>query len=149
MYHLGYGANLSTAYTQRMFPSAEFVMKAFIPNYSVQFQYWSKRRNGGLGNMVPDLGRMIHGVLFRVPEEEMIALDTQEGGHAGRYYRKTILSVGEDGRIYPADIYRVIDPQGPFAPSKSYVKIMLDGAREHDLDPGYIQMIEALYEKGV
>ncbi|MCG8564506.1 MAG: gamma-glutamylcyclotransferase [Desulfobacterales bacterium] len=149
MYHFGYGSNLSTAYTQEMLPSAKFVMKAFVPNYSVQFQFWSKVRNGGLSNIVPDMGKMVHGVLFEVPEEEMVALDTLEGAYVGQYYRKTLLTVGEDGVIYPADIYRVIDPQGPYPPSKGYVKIMLDGAREHGLAPEYIQMIEKLYSDGV
>ena len=149
MYHFAYGSNLSTAYTRDLLPSAKLFMKAFLPNYSVQFQFWSKIRNGGVSNIVPDMGKMVHGVLFEVPEEEMVALDTIRGGYLSQYYRKTLITVGEDGNFYPADIYRVIDPQGPYEPSRGYVKIMLDGAREHDLDPDYIKMIEEFYEKGV
>jgi hypothetical protein len=54
----------------------------------------------------------------------------------------SFLIVGENGKIHAADLYQVIDPQGPFPPSKTYVQGMLTGAREIGLDLTYIKTIE-------
>lgn len=43
-----------------------------------------------------------------------------------------------------ADLYRVTNPAGPFPPSKSYLDLMLEGAREHQLDADYIEWLESL-----
>jgi len=50
--------------------------------------------------------------------------------------------LGEDGKWHEAELYRVIDPQGPFPPARSYVEIMLEGARDLGIDPEYIKKIE-------
>jgi hypothetical protein len=42
----------------------------------------------------------------------------------------------------------VIDPKGPFPPSRSYVEIMLTGARDLGLAPEYIRKIEGFYHQG-
>ncbi len=148
MYHFGYGSNLSSAYTRKLLPSAKFFMKAFLPNFSVQFQFWSETHQSGLSNIAIDPGQMVHGVLFKVPENEMILLDEMDGVFKGQYQRETFLVLGEDGKCYPADLYRVIQPGGPFTPSRSYVEIMLMGAREHGLDPEYINKIQEFYDQG-
>ena len=44
-----------------------------------------------------------------------------------------------------ADLYRVANPKGPFTPAKSYVELMLSGAKAHKLDPGHIKVIEEIY----
>ena len=36
----------------------------------------------------------------------------------------------------------LIQPKGPFAPARSYVEIMLAGARDLEMDPEYIKKIE-------
>mgnify|MGYP000050046407 CR=1 FL=1 len=147
MYHFGYGSNLSFEYTKDMLPSAKIAMKAFLPNFSIQFQVWSKVRQGGLSNVAFDPGKIVHGAIFEVTEEEMASLDEREGYYKGQYLRETFQVLGEDRKLYPAELYRAIDPQGPFTPSKSYVEIMLKGAKERKLDPEYIKTFEKFYEQ--
>jgi hypothetical protein len=55
--------------------------------------------------------------------------------------------LGEDGKWHKADLYRVVDPQGPFAPERSYVEIMLEGARDLKIDPEYIKKIEGFLSR--
>jgi len=50
--------------------------------------------------------------------------------------------LGEDGEFHKADLYRVIDPKGPFPPSRSYVETMIAGARDLGLDSEYIRKFE-------
>lgn len=147
MYHFGYGSNLSFEYTKDMLPSARVAMKAFLPNFSIQFQVWSEIRQGGLSNVAFDPGKIVHGAIFEVTEEEMSILDEREGYYKGQYNRETFLVLGEDRKWYPADLYRAIEPQGPFTPSKSYVEIMIKGAKERELAPEYIEKFQKFYEQ--
>ena len=146
MFHFGYGSNLNQGFLRQYCPSARFVMKAYLPNYEVQFRFWSKRRQGGISTIIEKPGGLVHGVIYEVPEEELKVLDVLESVPQGLYRREAFLVLGEDGVWHEADLYRVARPQGPFTPSRGYVELMLSGAQEHGLDPGYIKKIEALYE---
>jgi len=144
--HFGYGSNLNIGFLRQYCPGARFVMRAYLPNYEVQFRFWSKRRQGGISTIIEKPGGLVHGVVYEVPEEELKVLDVLESVPHGLYRREAFLVLGEDSDWHEADLYRVARPQGPFTPSRGYVELMLSGAREHGLDPGYIKRIEALYE---
>ncbi|EPJ45101.1 MAG: hypothetical protein OFPII_30210 [Osedax symbiont Rs1] len=145
MLHFAYGSNLKIEFLKTILPNAKYVMKACIPNSEIQYSFWSKTQQAGISNIMHVPGKMVHGALFETTEEEMIALDTMEGIYVGDYSRKTFLALGEDGKWYPSELYQVIDPQGPFKPSESYVKGMLEGAKELELDADYIKVIEKMY----
>ena len=145
MYHFGYGSNLQFDFLKTLLPSAQFAMKGYLLNHEIQFSFWSKKKQAGISNAVPAPGKVVQGALYAVPREEMEVLDEMDGVYKGDYLRRTFLILGEDRRIHPADLYQVIDPQGPFPPSKIYVQGMLIGAREIGLDPAYIKTIEQFY----
>ena len=64
----------------------------------------------------------MRGVIYEVPEDEMEKLGEVEGVPQGLYVRQTFLVLGEDGELHRADLYRVVDPAGPFTPARSYVE---------------------------
>lgn len=144
--HFGYGSNLNQEVLRQVCPSAEFVMKAFLSNYEVQFRFWSEKRKGGISTIIEAPGALVHGVIYKIPEKELVELDILESVPQGLYTRETFLVVGEDGAWHHADLYRVADPQGPFPPARSYVEQMLAGAKYHGLDPEYIKTIETFLE---
>jgi gamma-glutamylcyclotransferase (GGCT)/AIG2-like uncharacterized protein YtfP len=145
MYHFGYGSNLQLDFLKTLLPSAEFAMKGYLANFEIQFNFWSKKRQAGISNVMVAPGKMVHGALYEVPQKELEILDEMDGVYKGDYIRKTFLILGEDGKIHSAELYRVIDPKGPFPPSKTYVAGMLTGAGEIGLDPAYIKTIEQFY----
>lgn len=147
MYHFGYGSNLNMEFLSEYVPSAEFVIKAYLPNYEVQFRFWSKKRQGGISSIIEKPGHLVHGVIYECDEEELKELDILESVPQGLYRRETFKVLGEDKEWYDADLYRVVNPQGPFTPARGYVDLMISGAKDHGLDPGYIQEIEAIYER--
>ena len=149
MYHFGYGSNLNTQFLRKYVPSAEFLMKAYLPNFEVQFRFWSKRRNGGISTIIESPGRLVHGVIYRVDAKEMEELDILESVPQGLYKREKFLVLGENEKWIEADLYRVAKPKGPFTPSKSYVELMLSGAKDHGIDPNYMKIIEAIYERSI
>ena len=144
MLHFGYGSNLSMRFLRQYCPSADFVMRAYLPNYEVQFRFWSKRRQGGISTIIEKPGALVHGVIYEVPEVELLVLDELESVPQGLYRREKFLVLCEGGGWQEADLYRVAEPQGPFIPSRSYVELMLSGAREHGLDPSYVKKIEEI-----
>ena len=142
MYHFGYGSNLQYDFVKTLLPSAKFALKGYLLNYEIQFNFWSATQHGGLSNVMPAPGKMVPGALWEVPPREMAILDEMEGVYKGDYRRQTLLIAGADGKIHAGELYRVIDPQGPFPPSPKYVAGMLAGAREIGLNPAYIETIE-------
>ena len=145
MYHFGYGSNLNLEFLHKYLPSSRFVMKAYLPNYEVQFRFWSKKRQGGISSIIEKPGNLVHGVIYECDESEIKELDILESVPQGLYKREIFKVLGEDGQWHDADLYRVVDPKGPFTPSKGYVELMLTGAKRHCLDPDYIKVIETIY----
>ncbi len=146
MFHFGYGSNLSIDFVkEHLIPNAKFVMKGYLPNFEVQFPFWSEEDQAGCSGIMEAPGELVHGALYEVTEQELIEIENLEGMYKDLYRRWTFLVLGEDGRFHPADLFRVIDPEGPFPPSRSYVDIMLTGARELELDPEYIKKIEGFH----
>jgi hypothetical protein len=121
-------------------------MKAILPNFRVEFRFYSQRRKGGISSIIPSPGNLVRGAIYDVPENEMIKLDEVESVPQGLYSRETFLVLGEDREWHEADLYRVVEPDGPFTPAKGYIALMLEGAEAHGLDPGYVEDLRRLYE---
>lgn len=144
MYYYAYGSNLSTNFIRDYTPSAAFVMKADLPNYKVEFRHYSEDFGGGISSIVETPGSLVKGVIYDVEVSELEALDVLESVPQGLYRRETFVVLGEDGRWYHADLYRVSTPTGPYTPSKAYVDYMIEGAREHGLDDEYVGELVAI-----
>ena len=147
MNYFGYGSNLDQEYLNEHCPSVQYLMKAYLPNYEVQFRFWSKRRNGGISTIIPKLGELVHGILYDVSEDDLLNLDIRESVPEGFYRRETFLLLGEDGLWHKADAYFVVKPERPYAPSKEYVETMIKGAKCHGIDPEYIKRLEEILKQ--
>ena len=56
----------------------------------------------------------------------------------GLYARYTFMMLDATGAWRRAELYRIVTPEGPFAPADQYIDWMLEGAREHGLPDDYI-----------
>ena len=79
----------------------------------------------------------------------MKKMDILESVNQGLYKRESFKVLGEDQNWYDADLYRIVKSQGPFTPARSYVALMLSGAKAHGLDREYIRFIENIYEQSL
>ena len=148
MFHFGYGSNLSIkSVHEDLNPNARYVMKGFLPNFEVSWPMWSETEQAGYSGIMEAPGELVHGALYEMTEQELIAMDNLEDCYKGTYKRETFLVLGEDDKWHSAELYRVIDPKGPFPPARSYVEIMLAGARDLELDPEYVKKIEEFYRQ--
>ncbi len=144
MLYFSYGSFLDTETLLKHCPNAKYVGNAVLPNWEVQFNFLSRTYNGGVTGIEPASARLVRGVVYDVSDEELLKLDRIEGVPEGIYYRQTLYIVDESGKLLKAATYRTTNPKGPFKPTKRYLGLMIKGAKEHLLDPMYIQEIESL-----
>jgi gamma-glutamylcyclotransferase (GGCT)/AIG2-like uncharacterized protein YtfP len=145
MLYFSYGSFLDSETLKKHAPNAKYVKRAVLDDFEVQFNFLSKTYDGGVTGVEPAAGKKALGVLYNVPPDEMEKLDIVEGVPAGIYYRETITVVDENGNEHQAETYRTTNPKGPFTPTRRYLGLMINGAREHGLDPDYIKDLEDLY----
>lgn len=140
--HFGYGSNMSEPYMKKYTPSLKYVMNAQLPNFEIQFRKYSENMGGGISSIIEKPGGMIYGVMYYITKKEMDALDILEDVPLGIYKRETFQVLGEDGKWYAADLYRVTNPKGPYEPAKKYLDIMIAGATEHGINSDWIKTLK-------
>jgi len=142
--HFGYGSNMSETYMKQFTPSLNYVMNAQLPNFEIQFRKYSQDMGGGISSIIEKPGGMIYGVLYWIPKKEMEELDILEDVPLGIYKRETFQVLGEDGKWYEADLYRVTEPKGPFEPASKYLDLMIAGSTEHNINPEWIEKLKKM-----
>jgi gamma-glutamylcyclotransferase (GGCT)/AIG2-like uncharacterized protein YtfP len=143
MNNFAYGSNMDPSFITEYCPSASFKMRAYLPNYEVQFRHYSEELGGGISSIIEAPGELVEGVLYDIPGAELDELDELESIDQGLYKRETFLVLGEDGAWHKADLYRVVEPKGPFDPAPDYIGKMITGATAHGLSQAYIERLVA------
>jgi hypothetical protein len=148
--YVGYGSNLNVGYTiADLLPNGRFLMRAYIPNYQVQFRKWSNNSRGGISNIMEVPGEMVEAAMYECPRSDLDTLDYRLDYYVPDYKREVFRVMGEDGQWYQASLYRLWEPKGPFPPARRYVEGMLEGARQLELSPAYIERIEGFLRESI
>ena len=146
MLKFAYGSNMSSAFLQRVVPSAQAVGRAEVLNYRVEFPYYSETYQGGLSGLTPAPGERTWGVLYRIADDEVAKLDRFQAGDDEGYTRKPLWVIDDSGELQLAQAYLPTNPAGPFEPSLRYVGLMVAGAKEHGLPTQYVARFERTLE---
>ena len=113
-YHFGYGSNLDLDdwkkwCDNRGRKSNEMQVEPgifFLPDYELEFHYYSGGREGGALDVVERPGHVVAGKLFKVTGDGWKSLDAKEG--APNYYeRKQVEVLSENGKQRTAITYVV------------------------------------------
>lgn len=146
--YFAYGSNLLTERLRARCPSARARQVAWADEYALAF---CKKSQDGSGKATlsscPTAGCPVFGVVFDLDECELSELDKAEG--AGKGYDRIddfqvhITGCREPLRAvtYIANVAS-IDPD--LKPYDWYLKLIVAGARQHELPPRYIEAIEAM-----
>jgi cation transport regulator ChaC len=109
-----------------------------ILNFVVAFNRLDPVTMNGQANLVPGQAPTCEGVLYRLTPEQLEFLDRSESG-----YRRQMVKVRTmDDRTVDAHAYVALETRSGLKPSRSYMELVLGGAREHDLSPDYIHYLE-------
>jgi hypothetical protein len=129
---------MSSARLLARVPTAQAIGRAWLRDYRF---VCNKTGNDGSAkaNIEVKAGATVWGVLFTLPQRELLVLDRIEGG----YERREVFVVFEERRV-PCFTYASIHKNDGIAPFAWYKRHMVDGAQEFDLPADYIAFLKAL-----
>lgn len=144
-YYFAYGSNMRNAQMCDRVSSARCVGVARLPGYRQCFNISGTIYDGGVCNIVPGADDEVWGVLYRVNEAEFCRrMDFYEGVGQGEYERCVVNVVLESGEQVPAYVYLSARPTSECAPARTYLNILLEGARQNGLPREYLRKMEGL-----
>lgn len=150
-----YGSNMHTGdlgswLTRNGYAAAEIAVfgRAVLPDHELVWNYWSRSRGCGAANVRPRAGCDLPGLVLRVDERGLAALDCKEGNGAlydrGAAPQRVVLDTGEsvNAWLYVARPDRVRSES--CLPSRAYLDLLIAGAREHGLPAAHIKRLRAV-----
>jgi gamma-glutamylcyclotransferase (GGCT)/AIG2-like uncharacterized protein YtfP len=138
--YFAYASNMDHQTYRRRCPRAKDLGRARLPGYRLAFTRYSRSRRGGSADIVLDASSEVWGVLYEIDDGCFASMDRVEGVPAA-YRRERVTVTGREGKPVEAITY-VANRTGDFLPSKSYLRVILRGARAHGLPDEYVWALE-------
>ena len=143
IWYFGYGSNMhrgTFAGRRRMKPLATRVGR--LDDHRLCFNIPIGPGERGVANVVPAAGSRVWGVLYLVTTEEFDRLDRTEAVHLGVYRRTPVEVVVAGEERVAAFTYCSMRTVEGRKPSPRYMRLLLEGAREHGLPAEYLRLLE-------
>lgn len=145
-YYFGYGSNINLVSLKAKGVTPLSSQKALLPGWRLTFnvRHWF-RHEGGMGNIQPspDPGAGVEGVVHQCLDEHLPPLDAVEAYGIG-YDRVRVEVHTAEG---PIGAWAYVGLPGYLddtcLPTRRYMNIILKGAEEAGLSPGYVEGLRA------
>jgi gamma-glutamylcyclotransferase (GGCT)/AIG2-like uncharacterized protein YtfP len=128
--YFAYGSNMDEHQMAIRCPGAERVGIAVLPDHRVLINAQ------GVGTVIPAKGKSVYGLLWRLSDRNIEALDAYEGVASGDYRREQVI-VDVDGVQIDALAY-VATNVTPGKPRAGYLEVVLKAAAEVGLPESYL-----------
>ena len=128
--YFAYGSNMDAHQMAIRCPGAERVGIAVLPDHRVLINAQ------GVGTVIPAKGKSVFGLLWRLSDQNVEALDAYEGVASGDYQREQV-TVDVDGAQIDALVY-VAANVAPGKPRAGYLEVVLKAAAEVGLPESYL-----------
>ena len=139
-WYFAYGSNMSRAQVKQRAGDPAEEKIARLENYEVTFDKIARGATG-TANLVLSEGKVVYGVLYRLREQQLKALDRFEG--VPEHYRRSELTVvDEQGKKISAQVYLARKVRKGLKPDRLYLQRILQGAEEHHLPAEYIEQLK-------
>ncbi|HEV2615750.1 MAG TPA: gamma-glutamylcyclotransferase family protein [Candidatus Acidoferrales bacterium] len=144
-WYFAYASNMNSA---QMRTRAEVLEehRGKLENYELVF---NRKARGGVAtaNIRQAPGKVVEGVLYRIPESAFRNLDRYEG--APQQYRRIEVTVSYDeGKKTGAQVYIATKVDKGLRPAPHYLQTILDGAAEHEFPAEYVEKIKEAAQGG-
>ena len=142
VWSFAYASNMSRAQVQQRAGEPGEERVARLDNYELNFD---KVTRGGAGsaNLVPAEGKTVWGVLYRLSEQQLCALDRFEG--VPEHYRRSEVNVTDaQGNKVGAQVYLARKVRKGLKPDRHYLARIVQGAEEHGLPADYIAQLNRI-----
>lgn len=142
VWYFAYASNMSRAQVRQRAGEWAEEKVARLDNYELNFD---KVARGGTGtaNIVPAAGQTVYGVLYRVSEPQLKALDRFEGVPE-HYRRSEVTVVDEQDNKISAQVYLARKVRKGLKPDRLYLQRILKGAEEHHLPAHYLEQLRKI-----
>lgn len=141
--YFAYGSNMSRRQMRARCPDHECLGIAVLKDHALCFPRHSPIRNCGVAGLEEMPGAEVWGVVYRLHDRDLAALDRREGydpaksPYENRYNRKTI-RVLMDGEAVECLTYFALPEPGAHVPSADYLRTIIEGAEENSLPQHYV-----------
>src|SRR5262245_20567970 len=144
VWYFAYGSNLSPARMEERVGTIRKSVRCFLRNYRLAFNKRASKAGEVYANIIPSEGDRVWGVIYLCDSDAMQNLDVWEGVSGGHYYREQVEVVADGSSAFGAiaDVAGKVIPEG--RPSDDYLKLILTGAKGHELPEEYIEQIKSI-----
>jgi gamma-glutamylcyclotransferase len=147
--YFAYGSNMSRRQMTERCPDHECLGKAVLSDHALCIPRHSSMRNCGVAGLAEMPGAEVWGVVYRLHDVDLAALDKREGYdpakpfHVNRYNRQTV-RVLMDGQEVECHTYFARHEPGRHVPSAEYLATIIEGGVENGLPPEYVTGLMSL-----
>jgi gamma-glutamylcyclotransferase len=142
--YFAYASNMAPNVITRLCPRHRYLGVAHLADHRLAFTRRSVKTRTGVADIVQAAGETVWGVLYRIDDNELTAIDRKEG-HDWAYTRVTLPVRLEGGPECAAVTYTVrFKEPAEVPPSRQYLDLVITAARERRLPGEYIKQIEAI-----
>jgi hypothetical protein len=128
MYYLAYGMNTNLKEMSRRCPFAKSLGKVVLENHKLVFKQFC--------DVVEEYDTYMECALWDITENCELALDILEG--YPMFYNKKEVLVEFNGEVITSMIYFMQPNNSLSLPSKSYLNMVLEGYKSHNMNQGQI-----------
>jgi gamma-glutamylcyclotransferase len=142
--YFAYASNMAPNVITRLCPRHRYLGVAHLADHRLAFTRRSMKTRTGVADIVQAAGETVWGVLYRIDDDELTAIDRKEG-HDWAYTRVTLPVRLEGGPECAAVTYTVrFKEPTEVPPSRQYLDLVIAAARKRGLPGEYIKQIEAI-----
>jgi gamma-glutamylcyclotransferase (GGCT)/AIG2-like uncharacterized protein YtfP len=134
MLYFAYGSNMSRWPMLERCPNAKEEGRGALQGHRFVIMA------NGYASVVPASGQNVHGILWAIEPDDLVALDDYEDV-AGGLYRKAMLPVLQDGKTVEALVYVGCEMREG-RPRVGYMSLVVAAARDCGLPEDYISSLE-------
>ncbi len=143
-WYFGYGSNMNRAtFVDRRGMRPIQTRSGFLDNYRLCFNLPIGRGVRAVANLEARAGARTWGVLHLITAGEFDRLDRTEGVPFGAYRRIPVRIVVDSGQTIAAFTYQSDKITEGRKPSARYLGLLIEGARQHGLPPGYLDFLQS------
>lgn len=147
--YFAFGSNLKKKRLNINCPCAEFVSIAKLSNYQLKFLGRSLTwGNCATATIVKSVDGYVWGSVWRLPANEVEALDKQEGVHLNIYKKLSVSVTTPDDTSLECITYARPEDDPPGLPSPQYLQVILEGGKEINLPESYMQNLSSIETNG-
>lgn len=141
-----YGSNLVLEQMTRRCPSAKVLSTAQLRDVRLDFAGYSSSRRGAVATLSVRKGAAVDGVLYRLTESDLLALDKHEGAPSF-YVRAQTVAVTEARQLVPTHVYVLAAAERSYWPSAHYLSLVREGYGQWGFSKGPIRRALARLER--